>query len=394
MKHSIGDVKELNVRSEQVCSFYGQHWKRKIALSRDSFYKWQFTGSPSDAGDDHCMIAIASETHEILGVMGLNRRVFLLDGEPMNAAELTSWIVDENQVGKGIGAGILEAIQAKYDVLVGMGISEMALPIYMHHGFRYIAAIPRFIKVLNFEAIVPYAQYSSWVPKLTTYWASRGDGVPFHVDAVTEETLREIDAEAQRTFHYFSRDLPDLQWRYLHHPLFHYKPFIVSSKSRGEGVLVCLREETSVLPLRMLHVLDVFGDERDIPAALSFIHRYGVERDFHVVDFYCTSTRVTRHLIGAGWFSVNDDTCFQFPHLFHPLELRIPPTTSLIYWSRTRFSELADLSKLYITKQDCDLDRPTLETYDRLGDAPEGKERPQGRQETRAPMREIADDHR
>ena len=61
-----------------------------------------------------------------------------------------------------------------------------------------------------------------------------------------------------------------------------------------------------------------------------------------------------------------DDICFQFPHLFHPIEMRNPPTTSLIYWSKNQFTEMADLSKLYISKQDADLDRPTKHTFENI----------------------------
>jgi hypothetical protein len=367
MKRSIGEVKELNVKCEDVCSFYEKHWKRKIALSKLSFYKWQFTESPSDAGDDHCMIALDLEANQILGVMGLNQRPFMLNGQPIHAAELTTWIVDEKHLGKGIGKDILEALQSKYDLLVGMGISEMALPIYMQRGFRYIAAIPRFIKIIDFNAIAPYAQYNSLATKLTKYWSSTFVDVPFKVDTVNEAKLQNLDLVARSSFNYYSRDSDHLRWRYTHHPIFDYMQYIVSSKDRGEGVLVCLREETSVQPLRILHVLDVFGDEKDMPAAVSFIHHYCVENNFHVADFYCTSTRVNRYFISSGWFSTNDDSCFRFPHLFHPVELRIPPTTSLAYWSRANYVEFADMSKLYITKQDCDLDRPTMETYERLG---------------------------
>jgi len=48
------------------------------------------------------------------------------------------------------------------------------------------------------------------------------------------------------------------------------------------------------------------------------------------------------------------------------MELRSPPTTSLIYWSRDNFEDMADTSRLYITKQDADLDRPTMGTYEKL----------------------------
>ena len=52
----------------------------------------------------------------------------------------------------------------------------------------------------------------------------------------------------------------------------------------------------------------------------------------------------------------------KIPNLFHPLELREPSSTPLMYWSCEDVSELADLLKLYITKKDIDFDRPVFST--------------------------------
>lgn len=357
----IGEAGELNVNSQDVCNFYKKN--TKTALSNYSFYKWQFTESPSDSGDDHCMVAIDDISNQLIGVMGLNTRPFLLNGSVMEAAELTTWIVNKSYLGKGIGAKILNKIQHKYDILFGMGISDMALPIYMRSGFRYIRAIPRFIRVFNLNAVAAYAQYSPWAIKLIKYWSTAINDVPFEIGCLSEEKIRILEDIVQKDLNYFCRDYNYLKWRYSQHPVFDYKQFIVYSKNKGQGVFVCFREEKSLDNMRILHVLDFFGDQKDMPAALSYIHDYCRMNNFHLVDFFCISTRVNRHFISSGWFSVNDDSCFQFPHLFHPIEMRVPPTTSLIYWSKTNFRELADISRLYITKQDADFDRPTMDTY-------------------------------
>jgi len=356
----IGEVSELNIKSESVCDFYEKHWKRKIALAKPSFYRWQFTESPSDAGNDHCMIAIDNASMEILGVMGLNKRSFFINGLIKKGAELTTWVVDEKHIGKGVGAKILKEIQSRYDVLIGMGISEMALPIFMRSGFRYIRAIPRYVKVFDFDAVESYAQYNSFAKKLVKQWSLLGNA-PFDVQVINYESMHPLESILQTQFNHFSREFEFLEWRYSRHPVFKYKQFIIRSKGdkHGKGVYVCLREELKVEDLRLIHVLDCIGDEKDTPSAIGFIHNYCTENNIHLADFYCTSTRISRYFVSSGWFSINDDSCFQFPHLFHPLELREPPTTSLVYWSNSNFLELADTSNLYITKQDADLDRPT-----------------------------------
>jgi hypothetical protein len=190
-------------------------------------------------------------------------------------------------------------------------------------------------------------------------------GEQFSVGTPSREEVETLYLAMGREFNLFSRGFDYLQWRYSEHPVFEYRQHLVRSRKSeaGNGCIVCTREEEGIEGLRILHVLDCYGDRSDMQAAGSFIDEFCRQREIHIADFYCTSTGISKFFINAGWFSVNDDECFQFPHLFHPLELRRPPTTSLVYWSREGFVEMADIGRLYITKSDADLDRPTAETY-------------------------------
>ena len=361
----IGGAGELEVDCNDVCDFYARHWDRKSVLSVGSFYNWQFKSSPSAKGIDHCIVAIDSYSREILGVMGLNSRPFYLDGLVSKGAELTTWIVNEKHLNKGVGAKILKEIQSRYDVLIGMGITEIALPVYMRSGFRFIKALPRFIKVFDFNAVLPYAEYNPLANKLIKKWSGLGNNVQFFIENINANNTIFLKDVIPEEYNYFTRSFEYLEWRYTNHPIFKYKQFIVYSEvlHQGNGVYVCLREELSVDNLKIIHVMDCIGDMSEIPAALSFIHDYCVNNQVHVADFYCSTVKISRYFANVGWFSLNDDVFFNFPHLFQPVELRNPATTSLIYWSKENFIEISDISKLYITKEDADLDRPTYATY-------------------------------
>jgi hypothetical protein len=258
---------------------------------------------------------------------------------------------------------------------MGMGSTRMSLPLLLKKGFRYLRTIPRYMKVFDFDAVRNHAKYDSLAMELIGQWAELG-GASFDAQEINQGfPACSISSVLQDRFNHFSREMPFLEWRYSRHPAFEYKQFFVRSTdgNRGEGAYVCLREERSVEDLNLVHIMDCVGDEEDIPSAIGFIQHYCKENNIHLADFYCTSPRVNRFFIASGWLSINDDKFFQFPHLFHPLEYRDPPTTSLVYWSNAGFHELADMSKLYVTKQDVDLDRPTLATFDRLKKDDSGK---------------------
>lgn len=371
MELVVGEVSELGLESSCVSNFYERHWKREIALSIPSFYKWQFTESPSDEGNDHSMVALNKNSGDLYGVMALNRRPFFLNGSKLNGAELTTWVVDEKHTGKGIGKKILKEIQSRYDVLVGMGITDMALSIYLKNGFRYIKAVPRYVKIFDFDKIKSYAEYSGFTKSLAEQWLNI-EKKEFTICPISKECFKPIDSIVQKSYNHFSRNYDYLHWRFFEHPVFQYNLNLIRTKgdNKGKGCIVCTRVENKIENLNILHVLDFFGDPSDMHAAISYVNEFCFNNNIHLADFYCTTTSISKYFICAGWFSTNDDTYFQFPHLFHPLELRIPPTTSLIYWSKNNFIDMTDISRLYLTKQDCDLDRPTVDTYSALRSIP------------------------
>jgi len=365
MAIQIDFVSNHAVDSEIVRRFYADNWKRKIALSEKKFYEWQFVNTPNSEKKDHCVIAYDNKKDEILGVMGLNKRDFYLSNKSYNGAELTTWIVNEHVVGLGLGAKILGFIQEKFDVLIGMGISEMALPVYMRSGFRYVKSIPRFVKVINLDPLKSHSQYTNLAFKLVNKWNTSSTN-QFFATEVSPDEYADLFEFTKEAVNLFVRDNSHRVWRYEAHPYFHYKQYLVgcSSDTKSGKAFVAFREESSLPDFKILHIVDLFGEASSIPSAISFVEAYARENGFDVIDFYCTASSIYRFMLSSGWFSINDDLCFQFPHLFHPIEMRTPPTTSLIYWAKNDLSEIADLSKLYVTKQDADLDRPTLHTID------------------------------
>ena len=345
----IGFKYQFLLDSNLIREFYTRLWSRKIALSDEDFYNWQFVLPPDNNLQDHCVLAVSG--NEIIGVMGLNVRVFSLNGCKYRGAELTTWIVDPKFAGLGAGAKMLAFIQSEFDILIGMGITDQALSVYMRSGFRYLASIPRFIKILDVEAISTYGSCSKLGKKLIKKWRP----------VVTSNILvQDVDwlSESEMNFEFngFDRSVKSLRWRYSNHPYFNYKS--VRIQNDQSFCYVVFREE-KCSGFTILRVVDILGDECNFHLATQFIDNYIIDNNIAVADFFCTASRVNQYLIGSGWFSILDDKSVQFPHLFQPIELRMPATTSLIYWSKIAEINFYNIYDLYITKSDADFDRPT-----------------------------------
>lgn len=112
---------------------------------------------------------------------------------------------------------------------------------------------------------------------------------------------------------------------------------------------------------------ETIRDQKAFPAAVSHARKIGLHSDADMRDFFCMTHHVAHHFWQDGWFSTLDEDWVSIPHLYYPLELRSPPTTSIVLWSQDQMKSVRDRSRLYITKGDCDMDRPTQAYLDMHG---------------------------
>jgi hypothetical protein len=351
MATKVGFADELGINSSQIMEFYKKHWQRKIALSDREFHTWQFENAPSNKGANSCVVAL--HDHVLVGVMGLNKRKFYASDQSHDGAELTTWVVDYKVRGSGAGAKILNYITSNFEVLFGMGISEDALPIYIRSGFHYLRYIPRYIYVVDATKILAVSDHAAYAPRLVRNASSE----------LSKSEAKKIFWKDQSHPPYiegnhFSRSVEDLIWRYDNHPYFEYDTFKITSVEGNIGYVV-LREEITD-DIKILHVIDILGPESTFDGSIDFVESYAKERGFWAVDAYSTLSRLNKHFNHRSWLSSVDSSFINVPHLFHPIEVRNPATTSLIYWAKDLNLNFLNIWDLYLTKQDCDLDRPTM----------------------------------
>lgn len=352
----VGTAWSLGITPTDIQCFYRNNWNRQIALSNPTFYSWQFVSAASGDGRDECVVTIVDDV--LCGVMGVNSRSFFLSGNRLNGAELTTWIVSREMRGKGSGPVMLNFLVEKYDILIGMGISRDALSLYLRFGFKYLKFIPRYLRIFDLDAILQYSVIDALGLKLARMRSAKRPNKLFKASKLDDQTLDDIFYSFARRYNLFDRSSHAFRWRYSNHPFYKYESHLISDPTATANAVVVTRHQDLPNGQKILRVMDIFGDDEALNHAIGFVDAYCVENHYALADFFCTTTRITGRLVANGWFSVLDEDFFQFPHLFEPIDMRSPPTTSLIYWAKHGLETLADYSNLYITKQDADLDRP------------------------------------
>ncbi|RYU67839.1 GNAT family N-acetyltransferase [Aliivibrio finisterrensis] len=346
----IGSASELNISIKEVTSFYDCNWTRKIALSNENFYQWQFISTPNNNNDDCC---VAIDENEIIAVMGLHERPFHLNQKEYSGAELTTWIVHKDKRNLGLGPKMIDYLQSKYDVLFGMGISKDALPVYLRKGFKYIKSIPRYIYPINYNSIETFGHYTPLAKKLSKI---RGRHEIYTIIKHTENELNILNSVFSSNANFFNRSEQWINWRYEKHPSFNYIINVISN-NKGNKCVVVYRID-HLKDLTIMHCLDIYGEYNAFSSGISYLEDTARNNNVDIIDFYSTNSKVNSAFIHKNWFPTLDFDFIDFPHLFHPIEMRTPSTTSLILWFNDDCNLSYDFGKLYITKQDCDFDRP------------------------------------
>lgn len=355
----ISTVAETGLNDNDLCSFYSRYWERPIALEREDFVNWQFSMAPQARGENNTVVALIGD--EIIAAMGTIPRPFYSNGKFSKAAELTTWVVAPEARGQGVGTKILKFLQGRYQFLSGAGITTQALPVYLKCEFTFLAHIPRFFFISRFDLLDTFAQPSASAVALVKNRQKMGENIKFYAypcsaSSICKQLEENASAQSMRNSDY-------LKWRYDQHPVFNYEAYEVVNTTRNISKTGVIVRQDNVNGVPFLHLIDIFGCQSTYPFAVAFLEAEATRRGCAFVDASCTSDRLMLAFRARGWNSVIDDPLIEMPGLFHPIEFRRPPTTSLVFWSKDNKDKTYEFGGLHFTKGDLDLDRPTLDFY-------------------------------
>ena len=351
----LTEVANTDIDSSSLCKYVDKYWARQVSLSLVDFFDWQFRYYPGGNGVNRSLVIINRKTNDIGGFFGITPRRFTLNGNIIRGAEITTWMVSEELRGMSFASDMLNHLINSYDFICAVGgMSDAALDVYKRNGFKHIRWLPRFYKIYNLE----HTQAISNITNLGFKLLSK-----LNIGVKTIPDVEEFNSTSNYKNFYenlncFSRSFADIEWRYINHPYFKYQIFVVNPNGEKEVFLILRVEEHESICL--CHVIDFYGYEEGFMDALDFIDYYCVNNGMDFADFYCLSSRITKYFWCNGWLSVLDDFQVTVPHLFNPIELKNPPTACVIMYSAQYLTQLCDINRLYITKGDGDLDKPTI----------------------------------
>lgn len=348
----------FHLDSEEICNFYRTNWSNDIILGNKKFYKWNFIENPSNSKKDYNCLAV-SQSNKILGIMGLARRDFFLDRKKINGAELTTWVLDKNFRGRGLGKNMLVFLKKNFDVLIGSGITDEAKKVYLLNGFSFVKYIPRFFKIYKREHMENFIKIKDYADKFLDYQKIKEikSIKSYMFENISNKNSLIADRTLKKTSNLFSKSKKWLIWRYLKHPFFKY--FIYCIRTTNNKAFFVMRFD-EISKMKIGYLVDIFGNQKIIKLVPRIIDQLAKKNKINVIEFYSTCGMINSIFLKNNWVSVIDNDHIKFMNRLYPPKWVEPATSSLILWSKDKNESFYNFSKLYINKSDLDLDRPSI----------------------------------
>jgi hypothetical protein len=357
----IGTPDELGLAPGRVESFYRDNWPKRTPLSVPGHYSYLYRSSYDGSQAEATTVAVDGSDGEIVAALAARQRSFLLpDQRRVRGAEMSTWLVRADHRAGGAGVKVLTALRDRFDFCLGASITPEAKDVYLRLGFRWRPALPRFIYAPDWIKLGEFLSE----PRLAhrTALARRtpaARSAPAWHEAGAEAIATDVfdDSRSAR----FERSAAAMQWRYASNPFFQYRTVVIET-GRSPACLVFRVEEFA--SYRAIRVVDFIGQISAVVHVPQVLQALCDREGANCVDFFCSHVAARDAFMSSAWFCVpEEESVADFPHLLAPPARRSPNSYSYVYWIHPASADALGESQLFITKQDCDMDRLAVVTH-------------------------------
>ncbi|UOF91398.1 GNAT family N-acetyltransferase [Fodinisporobacter ferrooxydans] len=376
----------------KVISFLQANWALTHALYDKRIFDWQYlVAQKQQQGINHASeqesLVILKED-KIVGFLGIIPNQYIWNGQALNGAALTMWVIDEKLRNSGLGILLIRETEKNNEVTLTLGCNPAIVPLYKKMGYSYLERLNRYVMPLDPEGylkllsadVAPEA-IQGWQRSIEKTFGSRDDA-NLHIAARTEQiNLHELESLYRESIGrslVFSRnrDADFWEWRYLNSPGYRYFFF---GNPQAEGIVVArveriINNENSEMDgrkvLRIIECIpkctDVWNGHTD-PLFTNLIRKvcmWGKHQGCVAADFQISTGRLESTLFEAGFRKQEadylPDIC-SLAGLFQPFRYRVTPINFVWKVKQSGKEPIQiDPNDTYFVKSDCDMDRPNI----------------------------------
>ena len=157
-----------------------------------------------------------------------------------------------------------------------------------------------------------------------------------------------------------TRDADFMNWRYVNHPFFDYKKWVILKGDREVVHIVWRKELEPASEIYIGRIMEVIGIHAEIKKAIPYFLTCLETEKVAFVDFFCSNSSLVENMVKGGFIRNVTIPELDIPRLFSPLQVDFRKTINVaVSMADDVYNEdLADCSGFYITKGDGNQDRP------------------------------------
>mgnify|MGYP001177127500 CR=1 FL=1 len=343
---------------------YDKHWRPNYVAMRPDFFEWQYRQNPYLPTHLEEGSVMAIDDGEVIGFLGLIPVQFRVGSTVVNGVYPSNWITHPRVRGRGIGHYLMAKVLNEWPIIAGTSLTRDAWTTYLRLGFRYVNKLSRWIIVLDPDETAKLLPENDDTKNVLRRRSISLNGTndlyfvhdnPFveTADDLWERLAEELPIASVRTAKY-------LNWRYHNHPDFKYNAIVVGRPDCWEGLAVVRKEQVKNSDINVLRIVEFMAlpNVQEV-LGLSVIN-YAKDTSCAFVDAFGLSERPVRGLLKTGAFNEDEEPDLLLPHLLQPIDHR---RSGVNFVARSQvpfkgFEVHYNLTDWYISKGDCDQDRP------------------------------------
>ena len=331
---------------------------------RPDFYEWQFRQNPYLPSHLQEGSVMALNDGEVIGFLGLIPVQFRVGSTIVNGVYPSNWLTHPRVRSRGIGHYLMAKVLEEWPIIAGTSLSRDAWTTYLRLGFRYVNKLSRWIVILDHGDTARLLskeddtgdvlrRRSILSNPIRDSYMIHDDPFGETADDLWERLGEELPISSVRTAKY-------LNWRYREHPDFKYHAIVVGQPNRWNGLAVVRKEQVKDTDINVLRIVEFMALPNAQEELGLSVMAYATDESCAFADAFGLSEKPVRGLLKAGAFNEDEEPDLLLPYLLQPIDYR-RSGVNFIARSQVSFKGVEahfNLTDWYLSKGDCDQDRP------------------------------------
>ena len=324
-----------------------------VLVENEALLRWQFAGA-----EENFHVKLALISGEIVGCLGYIPVQVSIPGRIIQGAWVVNWVVDPSKRRLGLGPLLMREVTQQFDITLNIGPNENARSVLVRMGWTNLGSLTRHVSVLDVKkaSMLTESGRLDWPAAMKRDTPRNGS---FEMSAIER-----FDVEAAKLWDRLEGNLGSgarrskdyLNWRYAEHPVWEYRRFAVHQGGRLAGLAVYHMERVRDLPVSVGRIVEFVSQSDAADSLLECVLDDARAHDAALVDFFCSSPRLSAFMRNQGFVSGEGSEAAKLPLLFQPVDRRRTAVHLMAYLLNV--PETSRPKEWYVTKSDGDQDRP------------------------------------